>query len=244
MKFRLLLIMTLCGALVAPAVALADDGDDARVSALLEAMDLPVVTQELREAGVQEAQISETLKIIRERVPESGEEADAAEEGEERAATRATRLLRAEAETAREHGPMENLGEFVRDELDKGVTGQELAESIRSRREGRAPVVARGAAADRDRPEATDRERSRGEAPDEPKKRADDRRRGADDAPGGGEDSRPDEAGSQAGERRPDRTAGSERAEGAGEAAEDSQPESAGQRSGEEEAQERGRGRR
>ncbi len=177
--FSAILMLIVC----APALAVAEESEEAtdRATAVLEALDLPLATQELRAAGVTEANISEALTALRPAKDEgAGEEAseEARDEPEGRAASRASRVLRAEAETAREHGPMDNFGSFVREEVEKEVRGQELAESIRARREGRTPARAqrggeeaaqqgegrREAAGERQAPQARDRAEKAGQA--------------------------------------------------------------------------------
>lgn len=173
--FSAILLLIVC----APALVTAEESEGAtdRAAAVLEALDLPVATQELRAAGVTEANISEALTALRQAKGEEASEG-AQDEPEGRAASRASRVLRAEAETAREHGPMDNFGSFVREEVEKEVRGQELAESIRARREGRTPARAqrggeeaaqqgegrREAAGERQVPQARDRAEKAGQA--------------------------------------------------------------------------------
>ena len=124
-----------------PATIFADSheaaGESNRAKALLEAMDLPVAAHMLRQSGMPRQEVNESLRVLR-----RSEDSRA----DERASRRSARILRAEAETAREHGPMDGFGAFVRAQVESGVRGQELAQAIREQRQARrgsAPGQAR-----------------------------------------------------------------------------------------------------
>ena len=161
----------LIGLLAMPLTAAADEAGSPDVDSLAEALDLPGQAQQLREAGVEEAELSRALDALQ-------QDADAEDDDQPSRAGQAARVLRSEAETAQQEGRMENFGEFVEGQVQEGKQGQELAESIRQKREGR---VAPGERPD----EAGERPDEAGERPDE-----------------AGE--RPDEAGEQRGEAGPD----------------------------------------
>lgn len=187
----------LCGLTAGPAMAWADEDPDDRASAIQEAMELPEVTQQLRETGVDEDQISESLETLREGAGDEAEDAEAdpddeaADRADEMAAGRAARVLGAEAETAREHGPMEDLGEFLQQQLDEGVRGQDLADSIRERRDNRTGPPEDVGRDDRGAPGEA------GQRPDEAGQRAPDEAGQRPDEAGDGQPAgqRPDKAG-------------------------------------------------
>lgn len=154
-----------------PAVAMADDDEpDQGVSKMLEALELPVQAQELRDAGVDEAQVNQALDSLRNY--ESA--ADESSEGNPGRAARAAAVLRAESQTAREEGPMDNFGEFVRNKLDEGLRGEELAESIREQRANRRPTAAGQGSIRQGQESERGREAPRGQQADE-RGRADER---------------------------------------------------------------------
>ncbi|MFU8806083.1 MAG: hypothetical protein ACNA8W_19885, partial [Bradymonadaceae bacterium] len=134
-KYAVVLSTILVGLMGVVAPALADGEPPVpgeKAAAMLEAMELPRAAHELREAGVARAEVVEALVSLR---------ADKKDDDEDRPAQRSARVLRAEAETAREHGPTENFGAFVREQVKDGVRGQELTQMIRERREGRNPAM-------------------------------------------------------------------------------------------------------
>ena len=158
---KLLYLAILVGTFGIPSAVTAQEGEQERsASSLLEALELPERAHQLREAGVDNDQVVEALDALRQ-LSTSAAEAGQKEEGR---AARAARILEAEAETAREHGPMDNFGEFVRREIKAGKQGPELAESIRGQRETRRPAVAerageRGERGERGAPDRAERER-------------------------------------------------------------------------------------
>ncbi len=141
------------GALAWPSMAVAEEGsEDEQRAALMEALELPKQTEELRRSGVSDDDIREALEVFRQ---PSGDEG----EGGQRRAAEASRVFRSEAETAREHGPMENFGEYVRGEVEQGKRGRDLAESVRERRDGRQAPAAEEAPGRDARPDRRQRER-------------------------------------------------------------------------------------
>jgi hypothetical protein len=120
---------------MAPGEVRADDvGAAVDVAELRAALELPRRAHALRQVGVAEAELGEALRVLRERAPQGAGEARRSR------AARAEEVLRAEEETAREHGRMRGLGEFVRDQVEDGARGQALAEAIREHRERRDPA--------------------------------------------------------------------------------------------------------
>ncbi len=146
----------LCLMLLVPAVAQADEAED-RGAEILAMFELPAAVQELRESGVDEEQVREALRAFR--------EAPAQEDAEERRtrAGEAAETFRAEAEAAREHGPVENFGQYVRARVhDDGLRGRALAERIREEREHRGGGAEAAEAAQERRPAAAPAESPRG----------------------------------------------------------------------------------
>lgn len=200
-----------CAVMAAPALGFADSGAEAKADAVLEALELPEVAQQLRDAGVEEGELGEALGVLRQQ-----EEAD--DESEVSSVRNAARVLRAEAKQAEEHGPIDNFGEFVQEQIDDGVQGRDLAESIRAERQRRGGPPAEDAQDDRpsDPPGLRDRDRRRGDGSDRPRERRRERQHAPDrpDRPEGvdrpsrrqGDSSdRPRRRGSERGADRPQR---------------------------------------
>ncbi|HEV8122809.1 MAG TPA: hypothetical protein VGP80_01060 [Gemmatimonadales bacterium] len=86
------------------------------LQSVLNAMQLPVVAAEARDAGVADVDVRGILdRIRRNRLP----------------AEDAWRVLDEEVRVVRAGGPRENFGAFVQTQLDAGLRGQALAEAIR-----------------------------------------------------------------------------------------------------------------
>jgi hypothetical protein len=98
----------LLGLWASPALA-ADD-------ALVRATRLPVVANDLRGAGVPEADVAAAIRTTQEHGLSAGEAEEVLEEG---------------GRAAREHGPIDNFGAFVQDRLAEGLRGRDLAQAIR-----------------------------------------------------------------------------------------------------------------
>ncbi|MFW5879021.1 MAG: hypothetical protein ACOCVR_04300 [Myxococcota bacterium] len=125
-----------------PSAALAGETAD-RAAGWIEAMELPVAAHRLREAGVSNEEMKIALTALRENRGVGGE----------RASILSVRLLKAELEVVRERGAMRGFGAFVRERIEAGLRGQELARAVRERRGGerveaaeeeRRPAAARG----------------------------------------------------------------------------------------------------
>lgn len=84
---------------------------------ILQAIQLPDLTEILRERGVPAGEIEETIAGARQRGVPPGE---------------MTGVLEETAETVEQTGPIENFGAFVEQQLAAGLRGQELAEAIRA----------------------------------------------------------------------------------------------------------------
>ena len=88
----------------------------------LAAIELPRRANALRQRGVPDSDVQETL--------------DAAKQGE-LGADEAAVVLQEEQEAVETHGPVENFGAFVRAKMAEGLRGQELAAAIRAEHEAR-----------------------------------------------------------------------------------------------------------
>ena len=82
---------------------------------LTKAIELPARADGLRKAGVEEGQLREALQAAR-------DENLAADEAEE--------VLEPAEKAAKENGPVDNFGAFVRERLHEGLRGRELARAI------------------------------------------------------------------------------------------------------------------
>lgn len=170
-----ILVAALLLAVAIPSTAIAED-DESGASGLIDALDLPHQAHELRRAGVEDEELDKALQVLRER-PEPQDDDSATG----RRASEATQTLRAEAETAKEHGPLDNFGDFIRTEVESGKKGPELAESIRDQRDDRRPKAAQQRAGTEDRARGAE-EAKEGRAPSARERagdRRDDEKRGA-----------------------------------------------------------------
>ncbi|MCA9312482.1 MAG: hypothetical protein KDA21_14810 [Phycisphaerales bacterium] len=111
-------------AILAGAPALAADGE-----ALKKAADLPMKAQELRDSGLDADQVVATLDAAKEAKLGAGETAD---------------LLGAAAPLVKEHGPVDNFGDLVKDKISEGLRGEDLAAAIKAAHEhkGKGPDAA------------------------------------------------------------------------------------------------------
>lgn len=147
------LLMILLASLI-PAPATAQDAA-AQASEILHSILLPRTSQILREAGVPDEEVESVIEAARRRrVPPQETQ----------------QVLEQTLESVREHGPVDNFGAFVQDQLAAGLRGRDLAAAIRAEHARRgigkgkklASKKARGKAqAERDRllgdePEPTD----------------------------------------------------------------------------------------
>ena len=100
----------------------------------LEAIQLPLVANDAREAGIPEDQVRGVLEQNRDRGVPVEDTVEVLESG---------------AEAAEEHGPVDNFGAFVQSQLDAGLRGQELAAAIHAEHAARG----KGKPEDRGKPE-------------------------------------------------------------------------------------------
>ncbi len=107
---RAMTALALMGAM-ATAVA-----QDEATSSVLEAIELPVVAHKLREAGMSDDDVRDTLKATKAAELSAGE---------------AAFTLRAVHKGLKEHGAIAGEPKMVKGLLDKGLEGKELAEAIR-----------------------------------------------------------------------------------------------------------------
>lgn len=84
--------------------------------------DLPARAQALRDGGVDADQVREAVEAARSAKLSAGEAAD---------------LLEASLEPVETHGPVEGFGSFVKEKLDAGLRGPELASAIAAEHEKR-----------------------------------------------------------------------------------------------------------
>lgn len=106
----------------APAQETAADSQAVAVAEILRAIQLPDVSQLLRERGVPPEEIQEVIAAARERGVPASESTDVLEET---------------AEAVEETGPIENFGAFVQERLQAGLRGRDLAEAIRAEHQRR-----------------------------------------------------------------------------------------------------------
>jgi hypothetical protein len=122
-----LLRASAAGLLALPAIAMADHHDTMEVTAeaalevdILLAIDLPLVAHEARESGIPEQEIEVALTSAMNAGLSAGT---------------ATEVVAVEVEETRSRGePRDNFGQWVRRRVADGVTGRELAQSIRDRK--------------------------------------------------------------------------------------------------------------
>jgi hypothetical protein len=122
-----LMCVSAAGLLALPAIATADHHNTMEITVeaaldvdILLAIDLPLVAHEARESGIDEQEIDVALTSAM----SGGLSAGAA-----------TEIVAVEVEETRKRGaPQDNFGQWVRRQVAAGVTGQELAQSIRERK--------------------------------------------------------------------------------------------------------------
>jgi hypothetical protein len=98
---------------------------------MLKAIRLPQTAQEAREAGVADEDIKTALKEAKSRKVKAADMQEGLEET---------------VNAAREHGPIDNFGAFVRSRLDQGFRGRALAEAIRQEHASRGMGKVQGKA--------------------------------------------------------------------------------------------------
>jgi hypothetical protein len=111
-------LLTLASLVVAAPLPQAADP----VAAILDALRLPALVTEARQAGVSEASVREVLDGLRRR----GLPAD-----------EAAIVLREEVDAVNAGGPKDNFGGFVQRQLAAGLRGRALAEAIRAEHRAR-----------------------------------------------------------------------------------------------------------
>lgn len=89
---------------------------------LEKVIDLPVVTHELREGGVPDAEVKQALEATKAKGLTSTETTEALGEAEK---------------AVEAHGPIDNFGAFVQEQLEAGKRGPELAAAIKAEHEAR-----------------------------------------------------------------------------------------------------------
>ena len=160
---RVPMMLTSLTLLALPLAAQSTAAPPTLLEQLRAAMEIPIRSAEIREAGVPDREVRSILDVFqRRRLP----------------ATDVMTILTAERDGAREHGPTDNFGAFVQARLDQGLRGRELAAAIRAEhaRNGKGKVKARdakdddhdGREDDDDRGRRADSVRS--DAPDRPAK--------------------------------------------------------------------------
>jgi len=99
-----------------PATAPTAQPDPAKRERLLKAVQLPGKANEVRDKGVPDSDVKETLRAGKSKGVKAGEMSDIADE---------------QSKAIDEHGPTDNFGAFVRSKLDQGLRGRDLAAAIR-----------------------------------------------------------------------------------------------------------------
>lgn len=112
-RFTLLCCLAI-GLTAQPAVAQDPPPDSASI---LQTILLPTAAEALRELGVPTEEIESVVAGARERRVPPSETAV---------------ILQDAAQTVDEHGPIDNFGAFVQEQLQSGLRGRELAEAIRA----------------------------------------------------------------------------------------------------------------
>ncbi|MFO7892562.1 MAG: hypothetical protein R6U63_02410 [Longimicrobiales bacterium] len=121
-RMMLASLVLLWAAQPAPAQETAADSQAVAVAEILQAIQLPDVSEVLRERGVPMEEIEEMIDAARARGVTAGESTDVLEET---------------AEAVEDTGPIENFGAFVQEQLQAGLRGRELAEAIRAEHRSR-----------------------------------------------------------------------------------------------------------
>jgi uncharacterized protein YoaH (UPF0181 family) len=122
-----LMWMGAAGLFALPAIATADHHTTMTITAeaalevdILLAIDLPLIAHEARESGIDEQEIEVALTSAMQGGISAGNAAE---------------IVANEVEETRKQGePRENFGQWVRRQVAEGVTGRELAQSIRERK--------------------------------------------------------------------------------------------------------------
>lgn len=117
MSVRSSILMAALVALWIPHSAGAQETETERVTDILRAIQLPEATEVLRQQGVPAAEIEAAIQGARER--------DVSPDV-------MTGVFEESSQTVEEHGPIENFGAFVQQQLEAGLRGRELAEAIRA----------------------------------------------------------------------------------------------------------------
>ena len=115
----------------------------------VDAGQLPVVANELRLAGVPDADVKAALKSVQDTV--SLEEA--------------TEALEAAEEAVEANGPIDNFGAFVQAQLESGKRGKDLADAIKAEHEARGkgkPEHAGGPKNDKGKPDGVGKPEDKG----------------------------------------------------------------------------------
>ena len=180
MRFRCLTAL----ALAFPPVLAAQDGS--LLERVRAAMELPVRSNEAREAGVPDQRVRTTIwDIFRSGVP----------------ANDASSIVDAEARTVREGGSGDNFGSYVRSQVESGLRGRELADAIH-REHARRGMGKPGASGRRDGADEPGSAKNRRDGRPDDAGRRDDAGR-SDDARGQGEAAGQDAPGRRSGADRP-----------------------------------------
>jgi len=109
--------LALAALLAAPLAQLGDS-----MPAILQALQLPALVTEARQAGVTDAMVRDLLDVLRRR----GLPAD-----------EAVLVVREEVDAVHAGAPKDNFGAFVQRQLDAGHRGRALAEAIRAEHRAR-----------------------------------------------------------------------------------------------------------
>jgi hypothetical protein len=109
--------LALAALLAAPLAQLGDS-----MPAILQALQLPALVTEARQAGVTDAMVRDLLDVLRRRGLPAGE---------------AVLVVREEVDAVHAGAPKDNFGAFVQRQLDAGHRGRALAEAIRAEHRAR-----------------------------------------------------------------------------------------------------------
>ena len=89
---------------------------------LLDALELPAAAKAARDAGVKEGEVKKALKAMR---------------GKGVSAAMGADVMRKEAKSTEEHGPVDDFGAFVRKQLELGKRGRDLSAAVRAEHKAR-----------------------------------------------------------------------------------------------------------
>ena len=118
---RTILALASAALFAVPLAAQSPDSTAATIAPWVRALlGLPSVSDEIRRAGVPDTTVRNVLDKLRKQQA-SPEEVHA--------------VLVAERDAARDHGPTDNFGAFVQQQLDAGLRGRDLAAAIRAEHE-------------------------------------------------------------------------------------------------------------